>query len=169
MEATLVDVQTEGSALVLRYEPLRGDRTPIEDRIRLEPGGELAVIQAIGRALRILRAGRVPIPEKPYALAGDPESLASLLRRCEGARVTLHVSKRMERTLTVWTEAGVERIGGVVDFGEDGEGLWIRRRGGQSLLRIPRRSVVRFSSTSHSRPEVVSVEVPVPRELQERG
>ena len=166
MEAVLLDVQNDAGTLVLRFEPVRGDRTPIEDRLRLDPEGELASVRGVGRVLRILRAGRIQAPQNPYGLANDPEAAAELLRRCEGAHVTLQVSIRTERILTIWTESSVERIGGVVDFGEDVDELWIRRKGGGSVLRIPRRSIVRFASSSQSRRVVISVEVPTPRELQ---
>jgi hypothetical protein len=165
VEAILVDAQADGAALVLRFEPLRGDRTPIEDRIRLDPPGEMPMVQGVGRLLRLLRAARVKGPENPYALAEDPDAAVALVRRCEGTRVTLHVTQRIERTLSVWTESGVERIGGVVDFGEDVDGLWVRRRGGQSILRVPRRTIIRFSCSSQRRPEIVSVEGPTRREL----
>ena len=35
----------------------------------------------------------------------------------------------MERSLTVWTEAGVDRIRGVLDYSEDERGLSVRRSG----------------------------------------
>jgi hypothetical protein len=156
----LVEGRADWPEVTVRFEPLRGDRTPIEDRVRLEPRGELSAIEGVGRILRILRAARVQAPNNLYELADRPEKVAALLRRCVGARVLLHVARRIERVLTVWTEMGVERIEGVVDFGEDGDGLWVRRKGGQSVLRIPRGSLIRFESSSIPHPEVVSVEVP---------
>lgn len=144
----------------MRFEPVRGDPTPIEDRIRLEPHGELPAIEGVGRILRILRAARFRTPERPYEFAADPERLQASLRRCIGARVVLKVARRVERVLTVWTDAGVDRIGGVVDFNEDREGLRIRRRGGQSLLLIPRRSLIRFTCDTFAHPQVIAVEVP---------
>ena len=160
IEATLVDARVEWPDAFVRFEPVRGDPTPIEDRIRLEPQGELPAIEGVGRILRILKAARFRTPDQPYEFAADPERLEASLRRCIGARVVLKVARRMERVLTVWTDAGVDRIGGVVDFDEDGEGLRVRRRGGQSVLLIPRRSLIRFSCETFAHPEVVAVETP---------
>jgi hypothetical protein len=162
----LVDGRAEWPDVIFRCEPVRGDRTPIEDRIRLEPRGELPAIEGVGRILRILRAARVQAPDDLYDPPNGPEQIASLVERCVGARVFLHVAQRIERILTVWTEAGVDRIEGVVDFGEDRDGLWVRRKGGQTLLRVPRGSLIRFASSSVPRPEVVSVEVPSRQELR---
>jgi hypothetical protein len=166
VEAVLVDARAEWPDWVVRFEPVRGDRTPIEDRIRLEPRGELPAIEGVGRILRILRAARIQAPDDLYALESRPEEIVSLLQRCVGARVYLHLARKIDRVLTVWTEAGVNRLEGVVDFGEDAEGLWVRRRGGQSVLRITRGSLIRFASSSVPRPEVVSVEVPDRQELR---
>lgn len=161
-----MDARADWPDVVVRFEPVRGDRTPIEDRVRLEPRGEMPAIEGVGRILRILRAARVRAPADLYDLENRPEEIASLLQRCVGARLYLHLAKKIDRVLTVWTEGGVDRIEGVVDFGEDGEGLWIRRKGGQSLLRVPRGSLIRFASSSVPRPEVVSVEVPNRQELR---
>jgi hypothetical protein len=165
-EAVLVEVEHEGPDIVLRFEPLRGSRALVEDRIRLGPPGEMSTIQGVGRILRILRSARVRPPAEPYTFGERSSEAVDLLRRCIGARVVLHVTPRVERVLTVWTETGVDRISDVVDFGEDPDGLWVRRKGGQSVLRIPRRSLIRFSSTSHSRPQVVSLEASRKRELR---
>ncbi len=62
--------------------------------------------------------------------------------------------------LTVWTDAGVDRIHGVLDYTEDDEGLSVLRRGGQSRLKFPRQSLIRFAPSSTERLEVLSVEVP---------
>jgi hypothetical protein len=166
VDAVVVDARAEGSDIVVRFGPTRGDPTPIEDRIRLEPRGELSAVEGVGRILRILRAGRVQSPKNPYDLPQGLDEILDRLNRCAGARLYLHLAQRMERILSVWTEAGVDRIGDVVDFGEDAEGLWVRRRGGQSLLRIPRRSLIRYASHSFARPEVVSVEIPSKQELR---
>jgi hypothetical protein len=160
VEAVLVEGRADWPEVIVLFEPLRGDRTPIEDRIRLEPRGELSAIEGVGRILRILRAARVRAPDDLYELADGPEKLTALLNRCVGARIVLQVAQRIERLLTVWTETGVERIEGVVDFSEDAEGLSVRRKGGQSVLRIPRGSLIRFASSSVPHPVVVSVEVP---------
>ena len=165
-EAVFVEVEQEGPELILRFEPVRGSRALVEDRIRVGPPGEMSTIQGVGRILRILRAARVRAPAEPYGFAERPEEAVGLLRRCIGARVVLNVTRRVERVLTIWTETGVDRISDVVDFGEDPDGLWVRRKGGQSVLRIPRRSLIRFSSTSHSRPQVVSLETSRKRELR---
>lgn len=156
----IVETRADWPEVIVRFEPLRGDRTPIEDRIRLEPRGELSAIEGVGRILRIFRAARVRAPDDLYEPGDGSHEVAALLLRCVGARIVLHVAQRIERTLTIWTETGVERIEGVVDFGQDAEGLWVRRKGGQSVLRIPRGSLIRFASSSIPYPEVVSVEVP---------
>ena len=134
--------------LIVHYEPTLGSPGQIDDRIALGPRGEIAAVNGIGRLLRILRAGRVQAPKDPYALASHPEDAAALINRCRGARVRLNVARRFERVLTVWTDAGVDRIREVVDFGEDHEGLWVRRTGGRSVLRIPRRTLIRFASSA---------------------
>ena len=152
--------QAAGASLRVFFVPLRGYPREIEDLIPLGPPGEIATIRAIGRLLRVLRAGRVRIPPDPYQLATDPERAAELVLRCQGARVDLEVEQRVERMLTVWTDAGVDRIRGVLDYSEDGEGLSVLRRGGQSLLKFPRQSLIRFAPSSTDRLEVISVEVP---------
>ncbi len=144
----------------MRFGPVRGDPSPIEDRIRLEPQGELPAIEGVGRILRILKAARFRTPDRPYEFAADPERLQASLRRCIGARVVLKVARRVDRVLTIWTDAVVDRIAGIIDFNEDGEGLRIRRRGGPSVLLIPRRSLIRFTCDSFAHPEVVAVEAP---------
>lgn len=156
----IVETRADWPEVIVRFEPLRGDRTPIEDRIRLEPRGELSAIEGVGRILRIFRAARVRAPDDLYEPGDGSHEVAALLLRCVGARIVLHVAQRIERILTIWTETGIERIEGVVDFGQDAEGLWVRRKGGQSVLRIPRGSLIRFASSSIPYPEVVSVEVP---------
>jgi hypothetical protein len=166
IEAVLGEVSAEGADLLLRFEPVRGDRTPIEDRVRLAAPEEISTIRGVGRLLRILKAARVQPPADPYALARSPGLALELLRRCTGARVVLRVTRRIERVLTIWTDAGVDRISDVLDFEEDAEGLSVRRRGGQSVLRIPRRSLIRFASASRSRPEILSVEIPPRGELR---
>jgi len=160
LEATIVDAETDGFFLCVRFAPVRGTPAEIEDLIRLGPRGDLDAVHGVGRLLRILRSARIRAPRDPYALADAPHDAVSLIRRCRGARVCLHLRRRIRRGITVWTESGVDRIAGILDFGEDAEGLWIRRSGGQNLLRIPRTSLIRYSATSEKSPEVISVEVP---------
>lgn len=123
---------------------------------------DLATVEGVGRLLRLLRAARLRAPAEPYAMVADPEDAAALLRRCVGTTVLLHVAVRRRRDLALWTETGVERLGDVIDFGEDEAGLWVRRRGGQGLLHIPRRNLIRYSATSSQLLQVASVE-PLPQ------
>ncbi len=155
----MLGAEAEGDSVVVRFAP-SSNRPEIVDRIPLGPWGDPAAVHGVGRILRILRTGRVKLPTRPYHLEADAERVAALLRRCRGITVTLRVMRRLERQLTVWTEAGVDHFRGVVDFEEDREGLWIRRRGGGHLLRIPRRSLIRFTSTSLETSQVVGVELP---------
>ena len=142
--------------LVVHYEPTLGSPGQIDDRIALGPRGEMAAVNGIGRLLRILRAGRIQPPRDPYALASSPEEAAALINRCRGARVRLKVARRLDRVLTVWTEAGVDRIREVVDFGEDrqiprpaGAAGRLRARGarsGPARAALGRRSVVNVTA-----------------------
>ncbi len=147
-------------SLVVSYSPLRGERGEIRDRIVLGPDGDIGVVNGVGRFLRILRAGRVRAPSHPYGLHEDLESAAQLVRRCRGATVELQVKRRLERALTVWTESGVERILNVLDFHEESDALTVQRLGGQSLLRIPRESLIRYEAATIESLEVVSVDLP---------
>lgn len=156
----VVGAEAEHGELCVRFATRRGDPPEIEDRIPLGPRGELSAVRGVGRFLRILRAGRVRAPLAPYDLACDAERAAELVRRCRGAEVRLRVTRRVEHVVTVWTESGVDRFAGVVDYAEDADGLWILRRGGGSRLRIPRRSLVRFSASSRSFPEVLGIDLP---------
>ena len=155
----MLGAEAEGHSVVVRFAP-SSNRPEIVDRIPLGPWGDPAAVHGVGRILRILRAGRVKLPAHPYHLEVDAERVAELLRRCRGITVTLRVTRRTERHLTVWTEAGVDHFHGVVDFDEDPEGLWIRRRGGSRVLRIPRHSLIRFSSTSLETSQVIGVDLP---------
>jgi hypothetical protein len=145
--------------LVVRYTPLRGSPNEIEDRIYLGASGEVAAVYGVGRWLRIMRAGRVHVPGDPYVLCRDTEQALGLLRRCIGTSVQLVLARRLERSLTLWTDTGVERIGAVIDFVEGADGLLIRRRGGGQLLYVARNSLIRFESSLLERMEVVSVDV----------
>jgi hypothetical protein len=155
LEAIVVRAESDGTGVRIRYAPLRG-----------MSGGDLSSVHGVGRVLRVLRAGRVKGPANPYALGDDPESTASLLRQCRGALVTLHVARRFERALTVWTEDGVSRIDHVLDVTEDDAGLSVRRRGGGSALRIPKTTLIRYSLSTREYPEIVSVEVPTKPSLR---
>jgi hypothetical protein len=153
-----VDAETE--ALVVRYAPERGAAREILDRLRLGPPGDVAVVFGVGRWLRILRAARIHVPGDPYAICRDVTRALELLRRSIGASVVLSVARRLERSLTLWTESGVERIDGVLDFVASGDGLLVRRRGGGPLLHVPRESLIRYESGASERLEVVSIDGP---------
>ena len=149
--------ETDGASVLVRYSPVRGQATEIEDRIVFVPAGEVETIASVGRFLRILRAGRVRAPADPYGMHDDLEKVAELVCRCRGAAVEVSVRQRFERVLSVWTESGVERISGVLDFQEEADALAVRRRGGQSVLRIPRASLIRYESTTRERLEVTAI------------
>lgn len=148
------------ATLVVRYAPLRGSPTEIEDRIYIGRPGEVAAVYGVGRWLRILRAGRVHVTGDPYELCRDTDRALELLRRCIGANVELLVARRLERSITLWTDSGVERIGAVMDFVEGADGLIIRRRGGGPLMYVARESLIRFESALLERLEVISVDLP---------
>ncbi len=148
------------ATLVVRYTPQRGSPSEIEDRIYLGRPGEVAAVYGVGRWLRILRAGRVHVPGDPYQICHDPEHALTLLRRCIGASIHLIVARRLERSITLWTDAGVEHVGAVMDFVEGVDGLLIRRRGGGPLMHVARESLIRFESALIERLEVISVDLP---------
>jgi hypothetical protein len=158
--ATVAGVDVVGTGLVIHYTPVRGQSAEIEDFICLGPRGDLNAVEGVGRLLRILRAGRVAPPPDPYALDDEIERAVELVERCRGARVQLRVERRVERTLTVWTESGVDRIGRVIDYEEVGETLTVRRHGAQSVLRIPRRQLIRYAPSAREYLEVVSLDLP---------
>lgn len=164
LERVLVSVvsgaEVDGAGLIVRFSTTRGAPQQIEDRIPLSPRGAMPAIYGVGRVVRILRAARMRIPPDPYRYCADPSRAAQLLQRCSGAVVHLRVARRIERVLTLWTEAGVERIRGVIDFFEEADGLSVRRRGGQSVLLFSRKSLIRYEASSQESLEVVSVEVP---------
>jgi hypothetical protein len=158
--AVVSAVDAEPEALVVRYAPERGPTREIEDRLRLGPPGDVAAVFGVGRWLRILRAARIHVADDPYAICRDVSRALELMRRCIGATVVLSVARRLERSLTLWTDSGVERIDGVIDFVESADGLLVRRRGGGPLLHIPRESLIRYESGARERLEVVSVDGP---------
>ncbi|MGH6690439.1 MAG: hypothetical protein ACREF4_07155 [Gammaproteobacteria bacterium] len=160
VECEIAGATAEADAVVVRY--LTRDRLSreIEDRVMLAGADEIATIRGVGKLLRILRAGRVQPPRHPYALARSPESWAQLLERCRGSTVIARLARRVESALIVWTESGVVRFDGVVDFREDELGLRLRRGGGGAWLRIPRASLIRWSNDTREVPIVISVEVP---------
>jgi hypothetical protein len=149
----------ELATLVVRYAPQRGSPTEIEDRIYLGRPGDVAAVYGVGRWLRILRAGRVHVPGDPYEVCRDTERALALVRRCIGASVQLVLARRLERSITLWTDSGVERIGAVLDFVEGADGLLIRRRGGGALVYVARESLIRFESALLERSEVISVDL----------
>ena len=151
--------ERDGTSLRVRYAPVRGQPAEIEDRIVFAPAGEVRTVESVGRFLRILRAGRVRAPADPYGLHDDLDTAADLVQRCRGAAVWVSVRQRFDRVLSVWTEAGVERISGVLDFREEADALAVRRRGGHSVLRIPRASLIRYESSTRERLEVTSIDI----------
>jgi hypothetical protein len=160
VECEIAGATADAEGVVVRYRTRGRQIREIEDRVMLAGADEIATIKSVGKLLRILRAGRVQAPRHPYALARSPESWAQLLERCRGSTVVARLSRRIESALVVWTESGVSRFDGVVDFGEDELGLRLRRDGGGAWLRIPRASLIRWSNDTREVPIVISVEVP---------
>jgi hypothetical protein len=156
----LTAVEAEPQSLVVRFAPERGVAPEIEDRLRLGPPGDVATVYGVGRWLRLLRAGRVHVADDPYEICRDPARALELLQRCIGAVVVLSVARRIERSLTLWTDTGVERIDAVLDFVESADGLIVRRRGGGPLMHIARESLIRWESGARERLEVVAVDAP---------
>ena len=151
------DADVDGGRVRVRFSPARGS-AEIVDWLVFEPRGEPQAVNSVGRFIRILRAGRIRPPDDPYALGAEPERAADLLRRCAGTKLKLQLRQRIERTLSVWTEAGVDRFERVIDVEETRDALVVHRTGGRSALRIPRDSLVRFELTSNERLEVISVD-----------
>ena len=154
----IVGAAVEGLGIGVRYSTVRGASRELADYFQLGPRGELHAVHGVGRLLRLLRAGRVVAPEDPYALDDDLDRAAELVNRCRGARVSLVVRTRFERSLTVWTESGVDEFRRVIDYFEDEDGLAIRRLGGSSTLRVPKETLIRYAPASREYLEVVSVE-----------
>jgi hypothetical protein len=160
VECEIAGATAEADAVVVRYVSRGRPSREIEDRVMLGSANEVANLRNVGKLLRILRAGRVQPPPDPYALASDPAAWAALLERCRGSTVIARLALRTDSALVVWTESGVSRFDGVVDFREDEHGLRLRRDGGGAWLRIPRASLIRFQSDTRAVPIVISVEVP---------
>ncbi len=154
----MIGVDVDGDAVVVRYAPRRGSPNEIEDRIVLAPKGEMIAVNGVGRLLRILKAARVRAPRDPYNECADPNRAAALLHKCRGVIVDLHVARRFNRGLKIWTEEGVERISGVIDYTETPDALEIRRRGGRSVLNIPKLNIIRFELSSEEYYVVTSIE-----------
>ena len=160
LAAVVTDARPELAALAVRYAPVRGWPSELVDRIALAPEGELAFVAGVGRWLRMLRAARVRVEGDPYHICRDVERAAELARRCIGVTLELVVARRLERTLTLWTDTGVQHVGAVIDFTESSDGLYIRRKGGGPLLHVARETLIRFESAAQEHLEVVSVDVP---------
>ncbi len=160
VDAVLVAAEAIGAVVHVRFAPRAGVRGEIEDRIELGPRGSLASVIGVGRLLRILRAGRVPSPAAPYTLDERPEHAAELLRRCAGATVCLTLARRFDRSLTVWTESGVEQISRVIDYEDEADCLTVRTREGNGTRVIPRHQLIRYAPSATEYLEVISVDVP---------
>lgn len=159
LSAVVSDAAAELDSLAVRYTPTRGWPAELVDRIPLGPPGEIATIAGVGRWLRMLRAARVSVDGDPYAICRDVEQAAALARRCIGTTLTLVVARRLERSLTLWTDSGVQHFSAVIDFTESADGLWIRRRGGGPVLHVPRETLIRYEPASQEHLEVVSVDM----------
>ncbi|MFI5316156.1 MAG: hypothetical protein ACHQ6T_10665 [Myxococcota bacterium] len=158
LAAVVSDAAAEFDSLTVHYAPVRGWPAELVDRIPLAPFGELAFVAGVGRWLRMLRAARVRIDGDPYELCRNAERAAELARRCIGTTLQLVVARRLERSLTLWTDTGVQHFNAVIDFTESVDGLWIRRRGGGPLLHVARETLIRFESAAQEHLEVVSVD-----------
>jgi hypothetical protein len=160
LAAVVSDTAAELDSIAVTYAPVRGWPAELVDRIPLSPTGELAFVAGVGRWLRMLRAARVRVEGDPYQVCRDVERAAELAHRCIGTTLSLVVARRLERSLTLWTDTGVQHFNAVIDFTESADGLWIRRRGGGPMLHVARETLIRFESTAQERHEVVSVDDP---------
>lgn len=160
LSAVVTDAAAELDSITVSYAPTRGWPTELVDRIPLAPVGELVYVAGVGRWLRMLRAARVHFDGDPYQVCRDVERAAELARRCIGTTLQLVVARRLERSLTLWTDTGVQHFNAVIDFTESPDGLWIRRRGGGPTLHVARETLIRFESAAQEHLEVVSVELP---------
>lgn len=159
LTCTVQDAEVDGARVRVRFKAARR-AMEIVDWISFEPRGEPHVVNSVGRFIRVLRAGRIRPPADPYGLGANPEDAAELVRRCRGTTVKLKLRQRIDRTLSVWTESGIDRFERIVDIEESGDALIVKRTGGRSALRIPRDSLVRYELTSDERLEVISVDAP---------
>jgi hypothetical protein len=158
VNAVLSGAELDGDLLVLRFAPRGGHAREIEDRIALSAHGDMATIHAVGRVLRLLRAARVRAPEDPYQLVRERELALALARRCLGALVQLRLARRLTRVLTLWTESGVTQIRGLLDCIETAEGLSVLRRDGRGTLRISRRELIRYETSTEEDFVVTAIE-----------
>jgi len=156
--AVLSGAQLESERLRLCFAPSGGHPSQIEDRIRLGRPGELATVYGVGRLIRLLRASRIRVPRDPYALALDRPRALELLHKCLGARVQLHVDRRLQRVLTLWTESGVERVLDPIDYAEDPDRLYVRQRNGRTPLQFFKRDLIRYETGTTDRYVVVAIE-----------
>ena len=70
------------------------------------------------------------------------------------------VARRLERSLTLWTDTGVQHFGAVIDFIEGPPtGSGSDAAAADPLLHVARESLIRFESALHEHLEVISVEV----------
>ncbi len=158
LTARICGANLKGQTLWVQFEAVRTSLGEIEDRVQLGPPGDVSAVKGVGRLLRILKAAHVRAPSDPYNLINKPALIHKLMESCVGAMVELVVLRRMERVLTVWTDEGVERIRGVVDYEEDDEFLIVRRRTSQSPFQIPRRTLIRYAPSSREYFVVASIE-----------
>jgi hypothetical protein len=136
----------------------RAPEAPLEDFADLGPGWTLASAAGLGRVLRVLRAARRASPAVPEGLLGRPERAARLLRPAVGAALRLHVQPRSTLRFTVWTEAGIDTVDGVLDVLEDETAFLVRRSGPHLPLRVPRERVVRSATRREHWLEITGIE-----------
>ena len=158
LRAILSSVELDEDQIVLRFNPRAGHPAEIEDRVTLAPRLEMMTVYGIGRLLRLMRAARIKPPPDPYSLAVDRQRALDLMHRCLGTEVRLHVDRRLERVLTLWTDSGIERLGGLLDYTETPDYLSVTRRGARSVLHIAKRDLIRFEAATQTEYVIVSVE-----------
>jgi hypothetical protein len=156
LTCTVSSAEVDGTRVRVRFKPMRGSE--VSDWIAFEPRGEPQVVNSVGRFIRILRAGRIAPPKDPYGLGASPDEAARLLQQCSGTKLKLKLRQRIEQTLRVWTESGIDRFDRVIEVQESADALVVRRTGGRSALRIPRASMVRYELQTNERLEVISIE-----------
>ena len=166
LNCKITDVEEHQGVLRVCFTPLRGAALEVEDLITLGARDTLQAVKGVGRVLRILRAGRIRAPKDPYTFCDNPQLAVDLIERCIGSEVSLKLRRRLERSLTVWSEEGVEKIRSVLDWQEDSAGLTVYRRGGQSTMIIPRDQIIRFEASSTEYFEVTSIDNPAGSRLR---